>query len=104
MAPLAWTLARTSGPPDWNLTVVRPEAGQAGSTRFDDLSETELVAACLEGRLAAFDVIVERHRRTVYQLCYRFVSNHEDASDLSQEVFLRVYRGMGSFRGGSSFA
>ena len=52
----------------------------------------------------AFDVIVERHRRPVYQLCYRFVGNHEDASDLSQDVFLRAYRGLGNFRGGSSLA
>ena len=40
----------------------------------------------------------------MYQLCYRFVGNHEDASDLSQDVFLRAYRGLGNFRGGSSLA
>jgi RNA polymerase sigma-70 factor (ECF subfamily) len=40
----------------------------------------------------------------VYQLCCRFVGNHEDASDLSQEVFLRAYRGLRSFRGHSSLA
>ena len=58
--------------------------------------------ACLAGRAGAFDLIVERHRRPVYQLCYRFVGNHEDASDLSQDVFLRAYRGLRSFRGQSS--
>src|SRR3989442_15350965 len=71
---------------------------------FGDLDEAALVEACLAGRLEAFDVIVERHRRTVYQLCYRFVSNHEDASDLSQDVFLRAYRGLRGFRGGSALA
>jgi RNA polymerase sigma-70 factor (ECF subfamily) len=40
----------------------------------------------------------------VYQLCHRFVGNHEDASDLSQEVFLRAYRGLRNFRGQSSLA
>ena len=40
----------------------------------------------------------------MYQLCYRFVGNHEDASDLSQDVFLRAYRGLRSFRGRSSLA
>jgi RNA polymerase sigma-70 factor (ECF subfamily) len=69
-----------------------------------DLDEHGLVEACLGGHPAAFDVIVERHRRSVYQLCYRFVSNHEDASDLSQDVFLRAYRGLRSFRGQSSLA
>src|SRR6266487_4257150 len=58
--------------------------------------------ASLAGRAGAFDLIVERHQRAVYQLCYRFVGNHEDASDLSQDVFLRAYRGLRSFRGQSS--
>src|SRR5438445_7555690 len=69
-----------------------------------ELDEQQLVAACRAGRAGAFDVIVERHRRTVYQLCYRFVGNHEDASDLSQDVFLRAYRGLRHFRGQSSIA
>jgi RNA polymerase sigma-70 factor (ECF subfamily) len=69
---------------------------------FADLSEAALVEACMANRPGAFDVIVERHRRSVYQLCYRFVSNHEDASDLSQDVFLRAYRGLRAFRGQSS--
>ncbi|MBM3772606.1 MAG: sigma-70 family RNA polymerase sigma factor [Acidimicrobiia bacterium] len=63
------------------------------------LTDAELVRACLDGRPDAFDVIVERHQRTVYRLCYRFVSNREDASDLSQEVFLRAFRALHRFRG-----
>src|SRR5205085_1763185 len=63
-----------------------------------------LVEACLAGRAGAFDLIVERHRRSVYQLCYRFVPNHEDASDLSQEVFLRAFRALHKFRGQASLA
>ena len=57
-----------------------------------------LVDARLAGRTGAFDVIVERYRRQVYQLCYRFVGNHEDASDLAQDVFIRAYRGLRGFR------
>jgi RNA polymerase sigma-70 factor (ECF subfamily) len=68
------------------------------------LSDVQLVEACVAGQPGAFDVIVERHRRSVYQLCYRFAGNHEDASDLSQDVFLRAYRGLTGFRGGSSLA
>src|SRR5206468_7221793 len=69
-----------------------------------ELSEAALVEACLAGRSGAFDLVVERHRRSVYQLCYRFVGNHEDASDLSQDVFLRAYRGLRNFRGQSTLA
>jgi len=69
-----------------------------------DLDERALVEACLANRPDAFDLVVERHRRSVYQLCYRFVGNHEDASDRSQDVFLRAYRGLKNFRGQSSLA
>jgi RNA polymerase sigma-70 factor (ECF subfamily) len=104
MAPsLAWTLGRRPQA-GWNVIVVRPDTGRAGSAAYGDLDESGLVRACLDGRAEAFDVIVERHRRTVYQLCYRFVGNHEDASDLTQEVFLRAYRGLKNFRGQASFS
>jgi RNA polymerase sigma-70 factor, ECF subfamily len=102
MAPfLASTLVRTADP-GWELTVVRNDAIPMRDAALADLGESELVAACLAGRTGAFDLIVERHRRTVYQLCYRFVGNHEDASDLSQDVFLRAFRGLRNFKGQSS--
>jgi len=85
----------------WTLPV---PAVRTGELALDELDESQLVTASLAGRAGAFDLIVERHRRPVYQLCYRFVGNHEDASDLSQDVFLRAYRGLKSFRGGSSLA
>lgn len=73
----------------------------------DDLREAAdgaLVEAFLAGRREAFDVIVERHRRQVYLLCYRFTGNHEDASDLAQDVFVRAFRGLKNFKGQSSLA
>jgi RNA polymerase sigma-70 factor (ECF subfamily) len=66
-------------------------------------TDRELVTAALAGDRDAFDSIVERHRRHVYQLCYRFVGNHEDASDLTQDVFIRAYRGLRSFKGDAAF-
>jgi RNA polymerase sigma-70 factor (ECF subfamily) len=88
------------GEPDWRLTVVGPDTRPAAVPA--DIADVELVAACLSGRAGAFDLVVERHQRAVYQLCYRFVANHEDASDLTQDVFLRAYRGLRNFRGHSS--
>ena len=76
----------------------------AADAPLAELSDTQLVEACLAGRTEAFDLIVERHRRSIYQLCYRFVGNHEDASDLTQDVFLRAYRGLRNFRGQASLA
>ena len=102
MAPfLASTLGRTADP-GWELTVVRNDTIPLRDAALTDLGESDLVAACLADRPGAFDLIVERHRRTVYQLCYRFVGNHEDASDLSQDVFLRAFRGLRNFKGQSS--
>src|SRR6185295_666475 len=80
----------------------RAETAPAPEPELGGLGEAELVQACLDGRLGAFDVIVERHRQSVYRLCYRFVPNHEDASDLTQEVFLRAFRALHGFRGQSS--
>jgi RNA polymerase sigma-70 factor, ECF subfamily len=98
---LTWTLPGTWPP----RTVTQPtQPTRPAEPALADLDERALVEACLGGESAAFDVIVERHRRSVYLLCYRFVSNHEDASDLSQDVFLRAYRGLRSFRGQSSLA
>jgi RNA polymerase sigma-70 factor (ECF subfamily) len=61
-----------------------------------------LVVAFLGGRREAFDVIVERHRRHVYQLCFRFMGSHEDASDLAQDVFIRAFKGLRNFKNESS--
>ncbi len=63
-----------------------------------------LVEQCLAGDTGAFDTLVERHRRQVYQVCYRFVGNHEDASDLAQDAFLRAYRALHTFKGRSAFS
>ena len=94
-----WTLPRTVAR-EWELSVVGPESPAAAVPT--DIGDAELVAACLREERGAFDRVVARHQRAIYQLCYRFVPNHEDASDLTQDVFLRAYKGLRSFRGQSS--
>ncbi len=89
---------------EWKVTVVNPSSPNTPDATFDGMDDASLVAASVSGRREAFDVIVERHRRTVYQVCYRFVSNHEDASDLSQEAFVRAWRGLRNFKGQSALA
>ena len=81
-------------------------AEQGDATGPDDIlraaDDRALVDACLSGRRAAFDVIVERHQRQVYQLCHRFAGTHEEAADLAQDTFVRAYRGLRGFRGQSA--
>ncbi len=50
----------------------------------------------------SFREIVEEHKRAVYFLCLDLTGNHHDAEDLSQDVFIKAYRGLSSFRGESS--
>jgi RNA polymerase sigma-70 factor, ECF subfamily len=94
-----WSAA-LSAPRQRTVRVAAPDTeSTGGGAAFAGLDDSGLVAACRDGHKEAFDVIVERHRRSVYQICYRFVGNHEDASDLSQEVFLRAWRGLKAFKG-----
>jgi len=74
-------------------------AQPAGKLTVANPTDADLVAAVLGGRREAFDEIVERHRRHVYQLCYRFVGNHEDASDLAQDVFIRAFKSLKTYKG-----
>ena len=88
--------------PEMRFRLTEPAAPPATDTDWASADEATLVEACLAGRRDAFDVIVERHRRQVYQLCYRFVGNHEDASDLAQDVFVRAFRGLRGFKARAS--
>ncbi|MGB2989440.1 MAG: sigma-70 family RNA polymerase sigma factor, partial [Candidatus Zixiibacteriota bacterium] len=56
-----------------------------------------------QGDEKAFNQLVLSYKKRVYDLTYRLVSNHEDAADLSQEVFVRVYRNLKKFEERSSF-
>jgi RNA polymerase sigma-70 factor (ECF subfamily) len=57
-----------------------------------------LVDQCLSGDDAAWEQLVRENTRRVYGLCYRFTGRDSEAQDLTQDVFLRVYRALGSFR------
>ncbi len=62
-----------------------------------------LVEQFQSGDDAAFDVLVERHYRRIYEFAYYFAHSVEDAYDIAQEVFLRAYRSLHRFNGESSF-
>lgn len=67
------------------------------------LSDYELAQAAGRGDMKAFETIYERHHRRVYSLCLRMVANATEAEDLAQEVFIQLFRKIGSFRGESAF-
>jgi RNA polymerase sigma-70 factor (ECF subfamily) len=66
---------------------------------MNQLSEAELVEACRDGRSAAFAELVNRYQNLVFGVISQVVSDRSRVEDLAQEVFLRVHRGLPSFRG-----
>src|SRR5262244_1684314 len=65
-------------------------------------ADAELVDRYLAGDTAAFDEIMVRYERQIYRICYRFVDNREDAMDLAQEVFIKAFEHLATFRRESS--
>lgn len=64
----------------------------------------ELSEACLRGDPGAFDELVRTTHRPVYSLVWRIVGNAEDAADVTQDVYVRAWRGLKSFRGDANLA
>jgi RNA polymerase sigma-70 factor (ECF subfamily) len=60
--------------------------------------DSTLVERCMSGDDAAWEELVRQHTRRVYGICYRFTGNDSEAQDLTQEVFLRIFRSLRSFR------
>ena len=60
--------------------------------------DAQLVQQCLRGDGPAWEELVQRHTRRVFNLCYRFTGNSTEAEDLTQDVFLRIYRTLTSYR------
>jgi len=69
----------------------------------EDLSDEAVVKRVLAGETGCFRVILERYQKKVYAIGLRFFRNADDASDFTQEVFLRSYDRLGTFRGDSRF-
>ncbi len=56
-----------------------------------------MVQACLSGDAAAWEEIVRLHNRRIYNICYRFTGSADQADDLTQEVFIKIYRTLSSY-------
>jgi RNA polymerase sigma-70 factor, ECF subfamily len=75
---------------------VQPGAAADQDRRLVDLAQ--------HGDVRAFEALVRRYQRWVFTLVLRMAGDRADAEDLAQEVFLKAYRGLSSFRGGSRFS
>jgi RNA polymerase sigma-70 factor (ECF subfamily) len=68
-----------------------------------DLEDIAKVKDCLDGNVQAFEFLFDKYREKVYRLALRFVRNKEDALEVTQDVFLRVYLGIKKFKTDSKF-
>jgi RNA polymerase sigma-70 factor (ECF subfamily) len=68
-----------------------------------EVSDRELVARCRAGDEAAFDALVLRHRERAFNIAYPLLLNYEDATEVAQDAFVKVYRSIGGFRGDCEF-
>ena len=96
----AATLAFGNFPNQVAGTGFHPVAGTPGGCDLLERTldpEDSLVSRCLRGEEAAWEELVRLHTRRVYALCYRFTNSGQEAQDLTQEVFLRVFRTLRTF-------
>lgn len=74
--------------------------------KFADIGKApdfELAKSAAHGDMASFEELYKRHHRRVYSVCLRMLQNTSEAEDLTQDVFIQLYRKIGSFRGDSAF-
>src|SRR5262245_35391743 len=76
----------------------------AAPPSFTELADERLlVRRAQQGDLCAYDELVQRYQERIYATLYHMTANHEDASDLAQEAFIKAFRALKSFKGDSSF-
>jgi len=83
-------------------TLQVPVAAQAAVN--EQTADLDLCRMAATGNIAAFELIYERYHRRTYSLCLRMTSSQTEAEDLTQEVFIQLFRKIGSFRGDSAFS
>jgi RNA polymerase sigma-70 factor (ECF subfamily) len=65
--------------------------------------DQELIKRCLAGDLDAFRDLIEPHQASVFRIALSVLGNREEAEEATQDAFVRVYRGLHSFRGDAAF-
>lgn len=66
--------------------------------------EKRLIERSRRGDRAAFDQLVRRYERTIFNVAYRLTNSHDDAADIAQEAFVRAWNNLKSFRGDAAFS
>ena len=82
-----------------------PASTAVPTVTFDEATaDIDLCRMAALGNLAAFEMIYSKYHRRTYGLCLRMTGSQTEAEDLTQEVFVQLFRKIGSFRGDSAFS
>lgn len=76
---------------------------KAGNSPSERDADWVIVQQVQEGRVGAFDQLVGKYRESIFSIIYNLTGNREDASDLTQETFIKAFRAISRFRGRSAF-
>lgn len=68
-----------------------------------NVTETELIQKSRQGDMDAFEQLILRYEKRIYAIAYKYMGNHEDASDMAQEALIKAYQSISTFRGDAAF-
>lgn len=75
-----------------------------GDARVARQDERAIIERCKQGDVSAFDELVRRYEKQVFNFAYRMTQNYDDASDIASDAFMKVYNAIESFRGDANFS
>ena len=82
----------------------RPDPSSVAASVSAPASDAEIIALCLQGEASAWEAIVARFRRRVFHIAYKFTGKHDEAEDLTQEIFLKLFKSLDKFRRDADFS
>lgn len=68
------------------------------------VDENKLVNKAVKGDNSAFEALMEKHMGIIYNIALRMTANQDDAEDMTQEIMIKIFRSLGSFKGNSKFS
>lgn len=68
------------------------------------MDENKLVNKAVKGDNSAFEALMEKHMGIIYNIALRMTANQDDAEDMTQEIMIKIFRSLGSFKGNSKFS
>ena len=81
----------------------QPNEKSKAQKNADRQAERELIQRCKDRDIDAFDELVRRYEKRIFNFAFRVAGNYDDASDVAQEAFIRVFNSIHTFRGDANF-